>query len=482
MGSRRVIVLSYIDSYASILVAFAVTVVISRVLTPAEVGVFSVAAVLVGFMAPFRDFGATRYVVRIPQITDSILRTVRTLQFSLGLALATLIALASHAVADFYGDMRIRTVLWILACNSLILPFGALSTALLTREMKVVELAISRLSGTLLGAAVTVGLALQGHGPVSLAWGALAGTVASALAARLLRRVDLDWRPGLEGARDVFGFGGAMTATQLLGMVYQNIGELALARLQGLAQSGLYGRAQSFVTMLERLLMEGLYAIGLPIYSSILRQGQPLGPAYVHTMVLLTPMAWSAFGLAALLAEPLILVLYGPQWGAAAVIAQSLCLVWIAITPNLALQLALVALGRTGLVLRMNALYTLAQVVVVILAAVQSVEAVCVGVVVVAVASSVDMLRLARRELQVPVRQILKTLLQSLPLPLAACAPALVLQLLSVGTGWSALVQVLVPTGLALLAGAATAWAQRHPLLSELARFLRRKSSAPDAA
>jgi len=478
MGSRRVIVLSYIDSYASILVAFAVTVVISRVLTPAEVGVFSVAAVLVGFMAPFRDFGATRYVVRIPELTDTVLRTVRTIQFGLGLSLATLIALASSFVADFYGDQRIRAVMLVLACNSLILPFGALSMALLTREMKVVEIAISRLSGTLIGATVTVGLALQGQGPVSLAWGALAGAVASALAARLLRRVELDWRPGLEGARDVVGFGGAMTATQLLGMAYQNVAELSLARLQGLAQSGLYGRAQGFVAMLERLLTEGLYAIGLPIFSKIHRQGIALGPIYVRAMSLLTPVGWSAFGLAALMAEPLILLLYGPQWGAAALVAQSLCIVWIACTPNLPLQLALVALGRAGLVLRFHAAHLVAQVVVVVFAASQSLQAVCTGVVLVALCTSLDLLRLTRRELQVSTHTLITTLLRSLPIPLVTCVPALVIVPLGAGSAWPALAQVLVATLLGILMGLATARVQQHVLLEEALKLVQRKKAS----
>jgi O-antigen/teichoic acid export membrane protein len=475
MSSRRVILLSYLDSYASILVAFAVTIVISRVLTPAEVGVFSVAAVLVGFVSPFRDFGATRYLVRIPTIDDTVLRTVRSIQFSLGLVLALLISAAATFVADFYGDARIRLVLWILAANSLILPFGALATALLSREMKVVELAVCRLSGTLIGAATTVTLALQGAGPVSLAWGALAGTITSAIAARLLRTVDLDWRPGFKGARDVFGFGGAMTLTQLLGMVYQNIGELSLARLQGLTQSGLYGRAQSFVQMLERLLMEGTYSIGLPIFSKILRQGGQLGPTYVHTMTLLSPVGWSVFGIAAVLADPLILLLYGPQWEAAGSIARSLCLVWIVITPSLALQLALVALGRTTLVVRMMATYTAAQVLVVVLAATQSVEAVCIGVVAVAACTSIDMLRLTRRELQVPALVIGRTLLRSLPVPLAALTPAAVIMYFTAGQSGVALWQVLGSSLLALLAGAAMAHVLKHPLLIEVMRFVNRK-------
>jgi O-antigen/teichoic acid export membrane protein len=299
----------------------------------------------------------------------------------------------------------------------------------------------------------------------------MAGAISSAVAARWLRPLTLDWRPSLQGARDIFGFGGSMTITQLLGMVYQNVGELALARLQGLGQSGLYGRAQSFVLMLERVLMGGAYAIGLPIYSNILRQGQTLGPTYLYTMVLLCPIGWSVFGFAALLAEPLMLLLYGPQWQAAAVIAQSLCLVWVVITPNLALQMALVALGRTSLVLRMMVVYTTAQVVVVVLAATQSVEAVCAGVVTVAACTTADMLRLTRRELQVPARQIGRTLLKSLPITVAALAPAAVLMQLTSAAYW----QVPAAAMLALAAGVLTAYLQRHPLLSEVTRIIRNR-------
>ena len=67
-----------------------------------------------------------------------------------------------------------------------------------------------RLAGSTTAALVSVGLAWQGHGAISLAFGSLAGTLINALAGLHYRPVELGWRLGLAEVRRVVGFGSKM--------------------------------------------------------------------------------------------------------------------------------------------------------------------------------------------------------------------------------------------------------------------------------
>ena len=58
MSTRQTLVFSFLDRYSGLVIHILSAMVIARLLTPAETGVYSVVMVLLGFVAVFRDFGA----------------------------------------------------------------------------------------------------------------------------------------------------------------------------------------------------------------------------------------------------------------------------------------------------------------------------------------------------------------------------------------------------------------------------------------
>lgn len=470
MSIRRALSFSYLDRYASLIVGFGASVVISRLLTPAEVGAFSVAMVLLGFLSPFRDFGATQFVIQSPVLDDDVLGTVRTLQLILGVVLAGVIVVAAPWVADFYREPAIRGIMLLMALNSLLLPFGALSTALLNREMKLMELAIVRFVGAVVSSGLSIVLAWFDHGPMSLAYGALAGTLSSAIGAILFRPVRVPWQRPSSLSR-VVRFGGAMTGTSLLGMVYASVAELALARMQGLAMSGLFGRAQGLVQLLERLLMEGAYGVAVPLFARQLREGRPVGPLYVRSVSLLTAVGWALFGLTACLAEPVIRLLYGEKWMGSVPIAQALCISLSIHAPNLLFSQPLIAMGRAKLVLQ-TAIWTTGVYATIVLAgASHSLEGACTAIVVAAIVCTGPLLATSRRQLQFSWRAMARALLHSALV--AACAlvvPVLMLWYSDSSTTLALLTILLSSLG-CLVGFIAAAVLTNHPTGQELRRM-----------
>lgn len=473
---------SYLDRYASIAISFTASVLISRLLTPAEVGVFSVAMVLIGFLGPFRDFGATQFVVQSPDLTNETLQTVRNLQISLGFGLAIIIATASPWIADFYNDQRIRDILLLLAINSLMLPLGALSTAMMTRELKFKELALVRFSGACGGAMTSVALAWQGFGPLSLAFGALAGSALTSLAAIYCRPINLPWRGGIRDARKAVRFGSAMTGINLLGMVHNNVAELSLARLQSLAVSGLFGRAQGLVVMLERLLMEGANSAALPVFSAAVREQRPLGEFYLRAIGLISAVGWTFFGLTACISPALIHTLYGAQWAAAAPIAQALCMALWFLTPNLMFNQPLVALGRSGLILRVAMFSTALQVAVVVPAAAHSLHAACIAIMSTALVMTITLSIVSQRVLGFAWSALAKTLAHSLGLAFVSLlVPVMLVVYLGNKPGFFIL-QIIGSSAAAAAVFLVSSRISGHPISAEIAQILARRQSKKQSA
>ena len=101
MSTRKSLFFSFLDRYASLAISVVASMVIARLLTPAEIGVFSVTMVLLMFVTTFRDLGAGQYLVQEKELNHDRVRAVWAVQLGLGLVLACLVLLASYPVAAF---------------------------------------------------------------------------------------------------------------------------------------------------------------------------------------------------------------------------------------------------------------------------------------------------------------------------------------------------------------------------------------------
>ena len=135
MSTRRALLFSFLDRYSGLVLAVASSMVIARLLSPDEIGVFSVAMVLSAFSAILRDLGVGQYVVQVKELTDDRLRAARTIQFSAAGVMSLLMGALAYPVAAFYDEPRLLPILGLMALNCLIVPIGSINFALLTRDM-----------------------------------------------------------------------------------------------------------------------------------------------------------------------------------------------------------------------------------------------------------------------------------------------------------------------------------------------------------
>ncbi len=326
MSTRRALAFSYLDRYASFIVALVTSMLIARLLTPAEIGVYSITMVMIGFMGPFRELGASQYLIQKKVLTTDVIRSIWAIQLFLGLALALIIFFARNIAASFYHNPEIGDIMAVLALNSLLIPFGALTMAWLTKQLRFDQLAIIRFGGSLTGSAGSIYFAWAGHGPISLAYGAFSSTLAMTLISFYFRPKHFPWMPGIKEITKVIGFGITMSGITLLNQAYIGAPELILGRLQGMYATGLFGRAQGLVNIFEKLVMDSVYVVLLPVFSKLGKESKVMGDHFVNGTTMITAIGWSTLCLIAIMAHPAINFLYGNQWNGAINMTRALCL------------------------------------------------------------------------------------------------------------------------------------------------------------
>jgi O-antigen/teichoic acid export membrane protein len=349
---RKALTFAFLDRYASLIIGIGASMILARLLTPSDVGVFSVTMVLLGFLASVRDLGAGQYLVRERELDAERIRAVWAVQLGLGILLACIVAAASTPVAALYREPRMHDIMLVLALTYAVNPFGSLTYAWLTREMRFESIALIRFSSTVAGSAVSIVLAWQGHGPMSLALGGLASTVVNAAISLWFRPGSLPWLPGLREVGRVVSFGSQLTSASLLYTLAQGAPELLLGRLQSLTAAGLYSRASGLVAIFHRLVTDVINRVALSWFAREARQSGEFSESFVKATGHVTAIGWSFCLVIVFLAHPIIRVLYGPQWAGAVDLARLLAAAMAFGVPVSLCFAALIAAGAVANLLK----------------------------------------------------------------------------------------------------------------------------------
>ena len=470
-ATRRALAYSFLDRYASLLINIGSSMVIARLLTPADIGVFSVSMVLFSLLSTFRDFGAGQYMLQERDLTPDKIRAVWSVQLGAGTLLAIVAALASWPMAQFYSDQRITLILQIVAVSFLVTPFGSLTYAWLSREMRFDALAVMRFVATAVGAAVSISLAFLGWGPVSLALGALASSVATALVSMPLRPAHFPWLPGTKELGRVARFGSAAASRNLLNTLNDGLPELILGKLHSMAAAGLLSRANGLVTMFQRLIMDAVYSVAAAAFARDAREGRPLTAALEPATLYLTTLGWTFCAAMAVGAEPIILLMYGPQWTSAAEATQWIAAAAAITMPSAFFTAALMAKGLAGTVLGMTFGAFVARLVLIAVTASSGFNAVAMAMVAANVAMSAIWFGVTARHIPIFTMPWRRMLGQS-ALPAVLVGLGAWIGLAASGSAGT-LVQVTMLVALSAAGLAAGLFMARHPLGAEVVRAAR---------
>lgn len=351
---RRSFAYSLADNYLGVVLQLVGTFVISRLLSPGEIGIFSVAAALSALASTFRDFGVAEYLIQAPQADDRRLRAALAANLAVSWSVALLLLAVSVPAGDFYRNDGVATVLQVLSINFLLIPFGAVTMACFRRELNYRPIFIINVCSSIASFAVVIVAALSGLSYMSMAWGSLAGIVVTIGVATALRPAHMPWIPSLNGIGEVLRFGKFATGSYLVEQLGRSAPEAVIGRALDLTAVAFFSRANGILEIFNRAVMRAVMQVCLPYFAQRERASADARIDFARTAAYVTAVGLPFFLVTVPLANPLIRTLYGPQWQASVMLAQVLCVAAMVELPyNLASEM-LVAKGRIDLSTRMQ--------------------------------------------------------------------------------------------------------------------------------
>jgi O-antigen/teichoic acid export membrane protein/peptidoglycan/xylan/chitin deacetylase (PgdA/CDA1 family) len=322
---RKVIGIAFATQYVELGIQFLAVLVLARLLSPDQIGTFSVAAFLMSMLHAFRDFGVAQYIIQERDLTRDKLQSAMGVAILLALAVALVLYAISAPVARFYGHPALESVLHVMSLSFAVSPFGSVMMGLLRREQRLRAIFCVKTASAVCHVSVAIVLALNGYGAISLAWANFAGILTFGVAGNLLRPPGTPWLPRLRNVRKILSFGSVSSLGNLANTAGASAPEMVIGKVLNMASVGYFSRATGLVQLFTRLITGALNPLVLPYFAQMRRQGQDLTRPYLLAVEHLTALAWPFFGALLVLAYPMVRSLYGANWDASVPLVRLLC-------------------------------------------------------------------------------------------------------------------------------------------------------------
>ena len=327
--------------------------VLSRLLTPAEVGLYAMVMSVISVADIVRDFGLSSGAIQSPTLSAGERNNLFWANVGLGLLCGLAAAASAPLLAWIYGDPEVITVTLVLAGTFLISGATTQYRADLMRKLKFTSLALVDVGAQFVAATGAIIAAVAGLGLWAQVVQQWLAVVVLLLATMALGR----WLPGLYrrdvNIRKFFSFGWPILGTNVLGWAINNVDNIGIGAVLGPSAVGLYSRAYRLMLVPLGLTNVPFQNVALPVLSRV-QEDRAIYDHYVRRMHLVSCYVLGlGFGVMGGLAAPLVAILLGSQWTAAAPVFAVLAAGGIFKALTVMFYQVYVSLGETGRLFRM---------------------------------------------------------------------------------------------------------------------------------
>jgi PST family polysaccharide transporter len=300
------------------------TMILARLLTPADFGLVAMVTVVTGFAMLFKDLGLSTAIIQSAQITHNQVSNLFWVNVAVSVMIMIIVAASAPAIAWFYHQPRLTGITLALAGTFVLAGLTVQHQALLNRQMRFPALAaidiISLLSGVVAGS--VAGFLGAKH------WALVIMTSATALTNCVVVWRVCPWRPSLPsreaGIRTMLEFGGNVTGFNIVNYFARNADNFLIGWMWGAGPLGLYSRAYQLLLLPIRNINSPIGNVAMPALSRVQHEPARLSRHFLGYLSLITSVNVPIVLIVAIFAKEIVRLLLGPNWEQAAQLFQLL--------------------------------------------------------------------------------------------------------------------------------------------------------------
>ncbi len=318
-------------SISSIIIAIIQIVqlsILARYLEPSDFGLMAIVTIIIGFSALFLDLGISASIIHKQNITHVQLSSLYWLNIASGLVLFIIIYSLAPFLANFYNETELIPIIQLLAINFVISSLGSQYGILFQKALKFNIMAKIGIISVVAGFVVAVSLAINGYGVYSLVYAALTNAIVNT-SINIFIGIK-EHRPSFifkyHEITSMISFGMFQMGERSINYFGSQFDIVLIGKLLGLEALGIYTVAKNLSMRPAQIINPIITRVTFPIMSKVQDDTAKLKNIYLKTINYLSSVNFPIYILIAILAEPIVLTLFGEKWSDSIIILQILSL------------------------------------------------------------------------------------------------------------------------------------------------------------
>ena len=303
-----------VAKYVGIFVQIAISMVLARLLNPADFGILAIATVFINFLNLITDFGFGAAIIQSETLVKKDLESIFSLTLYIGLFAAFILFLLAYPIGNYYNDGSVASVVRLLSINVVFASLNIVPNALLLKAKKFKLVAVRTLGLQIICGCIGISLAYIGLGLYALVIQSILSTAGIFVFNYNQNKIRFFNKVYVASIKKIINFSAFQFAGSVMNFITKSIDKPLVGKYLSLASLGYYEKSYRLMQM----PVDNLSYVFTPVMQPMFREFQhDLRIMFQKYKKILKTLAIVGFPLSALLyfsAYDLIHLFYGGKW------------------------------------------------------------------------------------------------------------------------------------------------------------------------
>lgn len=295
-------------------VAFIISVVLARLLAPAEFGLIAMVNVIFIFSNLLLDVGLGSALIQRKRLLPIHFSSVFYFNVSIGLLLTILTYFSAPWIAQFYQQPLLKPLIEVMSVSFVINAATIIQNIKLRKALNLKHRSLITIVANIISGTTGIVMAYQGFG----VWSLLAQQLLNKVIFSATLWITGGWLPQLafsvKALKQLWSFGFNVFITDFLGVIFTKLDVVIIGKLFPIATLGFYQRGLSLKNIIIQFSTNSLVQVLFPVFSHIQNDLQRTQQIVFRAISLISVLIFFVVGLGYFCAEEFIIIVFTEKW------------------------------------------------------------------------------------------------------------------------------------------------------------------------
>lgn len=335
-------------------VSFVISIILARLLSPAEYGVIAMMNVFIVFANVFMVAGLTTSLVQKKDADELDFTTVFHCTFFMSIILYGILFVSAPFIAEYYHMPEMTLLVRVFSLSLPIQSYQTIQQAYISRNMLFKKTFKSSLISSVLSGVIGILMAYSGFG----VWSLVAQHILGCIIGTFVLRHYVSWRPtlmfSLQRAKPLFNYGIKILGSTLVSTIYKEIRQLLIGLYYTPTDLALFNRGAHLPHIVTTNLDSTIRSVLFPAMSNHSDNQERVKQMLRRAIMNSSYITYFFLTLMAVASKPIVHILLTDKWLACVPYMQILCFTYMIMTVSTSNIQALKAIGKSSEVLKLE--------------------------------------------------------------------------------------------------------------------------------